>query len=449
MKKYLIVLAVGSIGMLKAQTSTTVQMSLKQAIESAESKNIDVRKSSTDVDMAMETVKQTAAIGLPQISASAGYNQFITIPGQYVKNFTGQGPEYIKLVFSQKISSTVGISANQLIFDGSYLVALKATKDFLNLSTLLNAKTKNDVQFNVAKAYLMVATTEKNITVVDANIAVLEKSLKDLKEVNKEGFAEKLDVQRLSLALGNLNIQKEKLTNAVSMLKNVLKLQMGMDINTNIELTDNIEQINEQIKMSDVEKNKFDSKLRIEYQILDQSIRLGNLDKKRYQMGYLPRLVGFYQFQKSTNRPEFNFFQANLPINNSWITSQMVGVQLQLSIFDGLAGASKIRETQLKINKAKLDLENFNNAANMQFNNAQKSYETQLKQAEIQKENLDLAKQIFETATTKYNEGVGSSLEVMQADTDLKTSQNNYLSAVYDLVMAKIDYYQSTGKTIK
>jgi len=449
MKKYLIVFVVGSIGMLKAQTSTSVKLSLKQAIESAESNNIDVRKSSTDVMMAMETVKQTAAIGLPQISASAGYNQFLTIPGQYVKNFSGPSPEYIKLTFAQKISSTVGISANQLIFDGSYLVALKATKDFLNLSTLLDAKTKNDVQFNVAKAYLMVATTEKNISVVDANIAVLEKSLKDLKEVNKEGFAEKLDVQRLSLALGNLTIQKEKLSNAVSLLKNVLKLQMGMDVNTNIDLTDNIEQINEQIKMSDVEKTKFDSKLRIEYQILDQSIRLGNLDKKRYQMGYLPRLVGFYQLQGTTNRPEFNFFQSNLPINNSWVPSQLIGLQLQLSIFDGFAGASKIRETQLKINKAKMDLENFNNAANMQFNNAQKSYETQLKQAEIQKENLDLAKQIFETATSKYNEGVGSSLEVMQADTDLKTSQSNYLSAIYDLVMAKIDYYQSTGKTIK
>jgi len=449
MKKYLIVFVVGSIGMLKAQTSSTVKMSLKQAIENAESNNIDVRKSSTDVLIANETVKQTAAIGLPQISASAGYNQYLTIPGQYIKNFSPAPPEYIKLTFAQKLSSNAGISANQLIFDGSYLVALKATNEFLNMSTLLNAKSKNDVQFNVAKAYLMVATTEKNITVVDANIAVLEKSLKDLKEVNKEGFAEKLDVQRLSLALGNLNIQKEKLTNAVSMLKNVLKLQMGMNINTEIELTDNIEQINEQIKMSEVEKNKFDSKLRIEYQILDQAVRLGNLDKKRYQMGYLPRLVGFYQLQESTNRPEFNFFQSNLPINNSWITSQMFGFQLQLTIFDGLAGASRIRETQLKINKAKLDLENFNNAANMQFNNAQKSYETQLKQAEIQKENLDLAKQIYETASTKYNEGVGSSLEVMQADTDLKTAQNNYLSAIYDLVMAKIDYYQSTGKTIK
>jgi len=449
MKKYLIVFVIGSIGLLKAQTSTSVKMSLKQAIESAESNNIDVRKSSTDVLMATETVKQTAAIGLPQISATAGYNQFITIPGQYVKNFAGPSPEYIKLVFSQKISSNAGISANQLLFDGSYLVALKATNDFLNISTLLNAKTKNDVQFNVAKAYLMVATTEKNINVVDANIAVLEKSLSDLKEVNKEGFAEKLDVQRLSLALGNLKIQKEKLSNAVSMLKNVLKLQMGMDVNTSIELTDNIEQINDQIKMSEVEKTTFDSKLRIEYQILDQSIRLGNLDKKRYQMGYLPRLIGFYQIQGSTNRPTFNFFESNLPINNSWVPSQMFGLQLQMSIFDGLAGASKIRETQLKINKAKLDLENFNNAANMQFNNARKSYETQLKQAEIQKENLDLAKQIFETSTTKYSEGVGSSLEVMQADTDLKTSQNNYLSAIYDLVMAKIDYYQSTGKTIK
>ena len=105
MKKYLIVFVVGSIGMLKGQTSSSVKMSLKQAIESAESNNIDVRKSSNDVLMATETVKQTAAIGLPQISASAGYNQFLTIPGQYVKNFAGPSPEYIKLVFSQKIST--------------------------------------------------------------------------------------------------------------------------------------------------------------------------------------------------------------------------------------------------------------------------------------------------------------------------------------------------------
>ena len=449
MKKYILVLVASGIGMLHAQTSSTVKLSLMQAIENAKSNNIDVKKASTDVLIAKETVKQTAAIGLPQISASAGYNQYITIPGQYIKNFAGPNPEYLKLSFAQKISSSVGISANQLIFDGSYLVALKATNEFLNLSNLIYAKTQNDIQFNVAKAYLMVATTEKNMSVVEANIAVLEKSLKDIKEVNKEGFAEKLDVQRITLALGNLYVQKEKLTNGVTMLKNVLKLQMGMDVNSNIELTDNIEQINEQIKMVDVEKNTFDVKSRFEYKLIDQSIRLGNLDKKRYQMGYIPRLVGFYNYQQNTNRPEFNFFQSNLSINNSWIPSQMFGLQLQASLFDGLGTASKIRETQFKINKAKLDLENFNNAANMQYSNAEKTYQTQLKQAEIQKENLDLAKQIYETANTKFKEGVGSSLEVMQADTDLKSAQNNYLSAIYDLVIAKIDYYQTTGKTIK
>lgn len=222
---------------------------------------------------------------------------------------------------------------------------------------------------------------------------------------------------------------------------------MGININTEITLTEGIEQINEQLLMNKIEESAVNN--RIEYKLLNQSITLGNLDKKRYQMAYLPRLVGFYQYNYNTMRPEFNFFQSNLSINNSWISSSLFGLQLQMNLFNGFSDMSKIRETELKIKKAKLDLQNFENASNMQLMNSFSSYQTQLKQAEVQKTNLDLANQIYETANTKFKEGVGSSLEVLQAETDLKSAQSNYLSAIYDLVLAKIDYYQSTGKNIK
>ncbi len=449
MKKSILVLFASGIGLLNAQTNQTLQLTLKQAIANAEANNVELKKGKIDIDLSKETVRQTTAIGLPQVNISGGYQQFITIPGQWVKNFSGPNPEYLFLQFQQQIASSGTLSVNQLLFDGSYIVALKASNEFSNLSKLVYAKTLNDVQFNVSKAYLMVATTEKNISVINANIEVLEKSLSNVKEVNKEGFAEKLDVQRISLALGNLKVQKEKLENAVSTLKNILKLQLGVDMSTNIELTETIEQINEQITMAEIEKNNLNTQSRIEYQLINQSIKLGDLDKKRYQMAYLPRLVGFYQHQQSTQRPEFNFFKSGLTRNNSWVPSNLIGLQLQMNLFSGFGDMSKIKECELKISKAKLDLQNFESAANMQFLNASNNYNTQLKQASVQKENLDLANQIYETANLKFKEGVGSSIEVMQAETELKSAQNNYLSAVYDLIISKLDYYQATGKNIK
>lgn len=455
MKKNIILIFVGCIGYLNAQSNqtekkSTVNLSLQEAIQFAETNNPDYKKSKIDVQISKETVNQTIAVGLPQISATGSFNKYLTVPGQYVKNFvpTPGAPEYIMIKFAQPISSSGTINVNQLLFDGSYLIGLQASQKFQDMSKLLESKSKTDLQLNITKAYLMASTTQKNIDVVQANIKTLTKSLNDLKELNKEGFAEKLDVQRLNLALGNLKVQEEKLLNGIKALTNVLKLQMGMDVNTEIVLTDNLEKINESIKIENTQISNFDSKMRIEYKIINQSLMLSQLDKRRYQMGYLPRLVGFYSTGLTTNRPTFNFFESNLPINNSWISSQMIGLQMQLTLFDGLNGASKIREAQLRINKANLDKANFENAANMQFSNSVNAYETQLKQAAIQKENLDLAKQIYETANIKYKEGVGSSLEVMQADSDLKAAQNNYLNAIYDLILSKIDYYQATGKSI-
>jgi len=177
MKQYIIVAFCATIGALQAQNAP-MQLTLKQAIATAEANNIELQKSKIDVELSKETVKQTTAIGLPNVNITGGYQHYIEIPAQWIKNFAYQGPqspEYIKLQFQQKIASSGGLSVNQLLFDGSYIVALKASKEFSNLTYLLYAKSLNDLQFNVAKAYLIVATTEKNIAVVDATLKYWKK----------------------------------------------------------------------------------------------------------------------------------------------------------------------------------------------------------------------------------------------------------------------------------
>ena len=431
--------------------SAKAGMSLKEAINYALQNNPELKKSKFDVSISRETVKQTVAIGLPQVTASGGYQHYNRIPGNWIKNFapTPGAPEYIFLQFQQQVNSSGTIGVNQLIFDGSYLVGLKATKQFVDMSKFLEAKTEYDVQVNVSKAYLMVASTRMNIGLLENNIAVLEKSTADVKALFEEGFSEELDYQRLQLSLNNLKVQKQKLENTVDMLLNVLKLQMGMDLTENLELSDDIESIDAYIRMSDIANtSSWTPSLRPEFQVLNQAITLGKLDKKRYQMGYLPKLVGFYQHQQMTMRPEFNFFESNLTPNNNWVPSDLFGLQIQWTLFDGLNAQSKIREVQYKIDKAEVDLKSFENAASMEWKNAQNTYKLQLQQAALQKENMDLAQDIYDKTQIKFQEGVGSTLEMAQAESELKNSQINYLNAVYDLVLAKIEYHKAIGKPL-
>ena len=431
--------------------SAKAGMSLKEAINYALQNNPELKKSKFDVSISRETVKQTVAIGLPQVTASGGYQHYNRIPGNWIKNFapTPGAPEYIFLQFQQQVNSTGTIGVNQLLFDGSYLVGLKATKQFVDMSKFLEAKTEYDVQVNVSKAYLMVASTRMNIGLLENNIAVLEKSTADVKALFEEGFSEELDYQRLQLSLNNLKVQKQKLENTVDMLLNVLKLQMGMDLTENLELSDDIESIDAYIRMSDIANtSSWNPSLRPEFQVLNQAITLGKLDKKRYQMGYLPKLVGFYQHQQMTMRPEFNFFESNLTPNNNWVPSDLFGLQIQWTLFDGLNAQSKIREVQYKIDKAEVDLKSFENAASMEWKNAQNTYNVQLQQAALQKENMDLAQDIYDKTQIKFQEGVGSTLEMAQAESELKNSQINYLNAVYDLVLAKIEYHKAIGKPL-
>lgn len=434
----------GLTGFGMAQSS----FSLDEAIAYGKSHNTAYMNAGHDVAIAQETVNQTLALGLPQISAAGNYQQYLTVPGSWIKNsFSTQpgAPEYIFLQFQQAYTSSANLSVNQLIFDGTYFVGLKASKEFVNLSQLQENLSEQSLKSSITKAYILVASLQKNQEFILANKAIINQSLQEMRALNKEGFTESLDVQRLELNYRNIVLQEEKLNMGIAMALNALKLQMGYPMNEELNISLNLEELNSSMSSIDAELNNFNPSTRLEYQLLNQSILLNEMDKKRYQMEYIPQLVGFYQHQETTQRPEFNFFQSNLTPNNNWVPSNAIGLSMRLTLFDGLKTPAKLREIDHKIEKGQNDLSQFQNAAWLQYQNAKRSYELNLTQAEIQKESLDLAQDIYNKSLLKFKEGVGSSLEVTQAETELKSAQNNYLNAIYDLVLSKVDLKTAYG----
>jgi outer membrane protein TolC len=441
------------LGNVAAQAQEAQKFSFSEALSYAEQNNTSYKNAQLDVNIAKETVKQTTSYGLPQVSASAGYQQYLTIPGNWVNNFTkvpgSSAPDFIFIRFQQEFASSASLSVSQLLLDGTYFVGLEATKAFMGMSELLKAKSLKDLQLNVAKAYVTAVSTQKNLDVIEANIQLLEKSQYEVKELNKEGFVESLDVDRLNYTLSNLYLQREKLQNAIVITKNALKIHLALPMTTEIILTDNLESLEAHLSVVGLEQNSFDASQRIEHQILNQSVKLGQLDNKRYRASQLPSLVGFYQVQRNTLRSEFNFFQSNLPANNAWVPSSVYGLNLRVPIFAGGLTRSKLAETNIKIEKAQNDMANFDRFAEFEFNNAKNGYFVNMKQAENQKANLALANKIYEKASLKYKEGVGSALELMQAETELRSATNNYMNAMYDLVISKIELQHTTGTPIK
>lgn len=456
-KKTLFLLAGGLFGLvsLTAQpvVADTQSMTLQQAIDYALKNSPSLANAKIDVTLANKKVKEIQAIGLPQVSATGSFMQYGTIPGSWITNSFAGGapgaPEYIFLRFQQKYSMSGTLQLNQLIFDGSYLVGLKAATEYVNLSNILTAKSEYDIQVNVTKAYLMALSTAKNLSSLDQNIKTLEKSLSDVSALNKEGFAEKLDVQKLELAVSNLKLARQRVESAIDITLNVLKLNMGMDLDTPIKLNQSLDELNNSLAVNDIIVNDTANiKNRPEYKLLDQTLKLSYLDEKRYKAQYLPSVGGFLQGQRATNRPEFNFFESNLTPNNKFVPSTLMGLQISVPIFDGFKKHYQIQQVQLNRQKTQNDIKNFGLAVNMEFMNAKNNYLLNVKQVSESQKNIKLAEEIFEKASIKYKEGVGSALEITQAQNDLKTAQNNYLNALYDLVLSKIDLKKSLGEKL-
>jgi len=280
------------------QAQEVKKLSLQDAVSLAKSNNVNLKNNKLEVLQAQQKVKEVLASGLPNVNAEGTFLHNIEIPTQRLPNFINaalppgspRGPEFIDARFGVTYSTSAKITATQLLFDGGFLMGVKASKEFVNLSKVNLERNAVQTTVDVSKAYYMVLVIQTNIKLLSANIQQLEKVSFDLEQASKNGLIDKLEFDRVSLQLSNLKLQREKLTDQEKIALMLLKLQLGVNIQDNVQLTDELESLYSKKQSIDADA-KPDLTKRPEYRLMQQQIRLYELSKKRYQYGYAPSLA--------------------------------------------------------------------------------------------------------------------------------------------------------------
>jgi outer membrane protein TolC len=426
--------------MLSAQGEVK-QFTLTQAIEHAKKHNQTLLSAKLDQEMAQKQIKEIRAMGLPQVNADGRFTYTPQIPKIGIANPGFFGPNPV-VEFPQGIDYSINanLNASQLLFDGSFLMGLKAAKEFSMLSRYNAKRTEQQIENDVLKAYCMVLITEESAKLIDENLRTLEKTRNDLSATYKTGLIDKIDFDRIDLSYSNLQIARRQVLDGRLLAYYTLKMQMGLSVKDSIVLTDDLEKLYDAASKEPEIALQLDYKKRPEYQMLEQQKRMHTLDRKRYEYGYAPTLAAFAQHQQNAFNTKFeNVFDKFYP-------GTLVGLNLRVPIFDGLQKSSKIQQAKINIQKTELSIAQLENAMETEVYAAKTNYLRTREQLELQKRNMELAKDIYRRVNTKYQNGLSSSLELITSEKDLKEAEKNYLNAIYDMLVARADLKKALGQ---
>ena len=415
---------------------------LQQAISYALENSSAIRNANINIADADQQIIERRAFGLPRLNAGVDYNHFAIIPktlvpAQFVDPNAMEG-EFEQFQFGTKNNLTAKLEASSMIFDGSYFTGLRAAKVYRQYVQNEFKQKQQEVRNAVMEAYLPALILEESKTTIEKNIQNLNQLLFETKELYKAGFVEQLDVDRLELSIANLSAELSTLEKQKQLAYNVLKFQMNYPVSEPLSTVDNIDAL--LLPVSDEDLNSaIPYTARPEYGVLQMATRLNELNIELQKNGYLPSIGAFGSYQHS--------IQGNsLFRNGNYIPSLILGLQLNVPIFDGL-------EKKAKVARAKLDLDIINNqrrdferAMDLEIANARNAYLTAKDKLANQEKNLVLAEKIYNTSKIKYKEGVGSSLEIFQAEQSLFQTQQNIIQAKFELLQSKIQLDKALGK---
>ena len=418
-----------------------LKISLEQAVELAMTHHQGLKNARLDVDQARHQVKEVTSMGLPQVSASGIFSHTYEIPTQLMPGeFAGMPGQFIPVQFGVPYNLSGTVSMNQLIFDGTFFLGLKAASEFVRVQELLTSKSEIEVKEGVLKAYYMALITEQNIQQLESTLKNVQSLKAETEEMYKSGYAEKLDVDRMVLSESNLSISLNQLKEQLELAKGLLLNSMGLKVNQSIELTSELPTI-EAPNASDIGAN-FDVNQRIEYKILEQQQTLNHLNLKRFKVGYIPSLYGMVNYGSNAFATDGNFDQ----LGNDWYPNGMYAFSLSVPIFDGFYKKAKIDQAKVDIAKTLNTMEQVENGIQLEVQQAQNRFTHASNNLNLQQKNKDLAEEIYRTTSIKFKEGIGSSFEMIQAENELTEAKTNYLNAVYELSVAKIQLDKALGR---
>ena len=436
-------------------------LSVKQAVQYALGNNIAIKNAQVDIENQRQINREITASAYPQISASGAMNYAPSVATQTFPNFIAAGTYgvlaqegvlngsgspivmpgdfgTIQAQFGTKWNANAGIQLTQLLFDGQVFVGLQARDASMRLARAQKAVTDEQIAVNVEKIYYQLVVGQRQMTSIDANVARFEKLLADTREIYKNGFAEGLDVDKVTVQLNNLKTEKLKVQNQLDMGIAGLKFLMNMPQANKIVLTDTLSEEEIIRNISDSAYNYNDRK---EYKALEIAKELNSYNIKRHQYSALPRVALVGNYAVMAQRNEFDFFKAK-----KWYPSSLIGLNVSVPIFDGFARRARIEQARLQVQKLSNNLEQLKANIDNDVEQSKLKINSARLQLENQRENLSLAEKVFNTTKLKYEQGLGSNQEIYNAQAELRVAQNNYYSALYDAITAQLDFIKATGR---
>lgn len=425
-----IIAVVFSVGVF-AQSEPT-SMTLKQAQEYALKNSYTAKSTLYDAEIANLETKELLATGLPQINGSMQYMSYIKVPDMIIPAGAFAAEE-LRVQFQQPENVTLGITAQQLIFNGTWLVGLEASKSYELLQQKNLKKTEIQVKEEVARAYYLTLVSAENVRILQDSRGALANTLRDTEAMFENGFLEKQDVDQLMLAVNEIDIQISYAEQQQRNVLDMLKMLIGFPIAGELVLTDNADAVIGSDDSGTLLNTAFSAQGTIDYELTQQALTMQQLNVKAKKSAYLPTLAAFLTFQTQAMRTEFNFFDPARPYlyGNFW------GLQLNVPILSGGQRRHAVSKAEVEV-KRYTDMLAFTQqateveyrAARTEFDNANKVYESS-------KRSLKLATDIYNTSDIKYKEGIASSFDLAQRNTQVIQSKGAYIQAMLNLLNAK------------
>lgn len=435
MKKRIVlsaVLIILSAGLLHAQENPELKLSLKEAQDYAIQNNKLMISSRLEVEASKIAVWETISNALPSISAAGTFTDNLKLmttllPGE----FFNQPGVKIPVTFGSQFNTGASITANMLIFSAPLYLGMKTTQLANKLSEKNLVKTELDTKQSVSTAYFLILVSERSLDILEKNIADLKKTLNSTKAMLAAGMAEQTDVDQMALNVTMVENTLSSMQRTIELNYNLLRFQLGVPPEKGILLTENLEGLTSEINVEALLSREFDHKQNIDYQLVEGQEKMSTLALQSQKASVLPSLAGFYNYGVNGMGDKVSTQQ--------WFRNSMVGLQLNVPIFASGQRYSQIRKAQINLNKALNTKQMVTEQLLIQEKQLRFNLVNANLQYQSQKESIEVAKRVYVSTENKYNQGMASSLELTQANSLYLQAENNYISALMNLLQTKLE----------
>ena len=442
-KHFIKILVLGALvfAAVHSRAQEVHQFNIKDAIAYGTRNSAAVKNALLSYKMQEQTNRAVTSEALPQLSGTLGLTDNVLIATQLLPGeFAGQpAGTFIPIKFGTQYNANAGVSLKQVLFDGQVFVGLQARKTALNYYQKNAELTEQNIRVNIYKVYYQLVLSKTQMDLIDQNIRRSQELLHNTTELFKNGFSEQLDVDKARVQLSNLETEKIQTNFQIDNGYLGLKVLLGMPMRDSLVLKDSLTY--EMVRDVKLAENVYQYNDRRDYQLLELNRDLNAFDIKRYRKMYIPTasINGFYgQF---AYRTQFDVFE-----KGEWFPQSYFSLNINIPIFDGLYKDANIQKAKIALRQTENQMEELKINIDGQVRQAQLRYAASMETLNAQKKNMDLSQSVYDQTRKKFEQGIGSNTEITTAESDMKQAQNNYITALYNAVIAKIDYQNSIGK---